>query len=472
MPTVKIPLFTRVFENIDKSVLSDESAVQYNGFTDELGGMNVRFGMRTNGELPTRCDGLFYWNKQQKLVVAHTGVLELVTVNNTSLTSFSSGVSTLIPGKRVSFCNNNAYCFAANGSKIQRINNLGEAIEISDSDAPTVVTHVAYIDGYILAIQGTKLYWSEVGGDGTSWLALNFATAEGDPDDIVALKVIDRRIFLFGNYSTELWENDGITPFSRIPGGFLQVGCIAPDSIVEINTTLMWLDHNRYFVKYSGDFEQVISPYDTAISEMENVADCKADKIDINGRTYCVFNFPSGGRTFVYDVGLKDWSEWGAWDTASMTWLPFDYQSYAYAKVEGLRVIGGGRSNNLYVLDQETRTEGGYPVKFLRQTGFIDFGTGKKKRMETLRLRLSRGDTRSPTGYTGTRKLMLRWQDDKSGQWSSIREIDLGGFGETNIHVEMKSLGTFVSRQFELSCTDNVKLTASHAEADIEVLMR
>lgn len=467
MPTVKVPLFTETYRNVDGDVLTDKAYVLKNGYIDELGGINVRPGMRINGTFNWRIDGLFYWNNQQKLVTVSRGIVELAEVNPTSITSFSSSTSTLNVGTKTTFCADDTYCFLANGARINYLNSVGGCNVIVDGDAPTTVTHVAYLDSYILANNSNnKFYWADVASP-LSWNGLSFASGAGNPDNIVALHVVDRRIYLLGSYSTEIWENDGLTPFSRVPGGYLEVGCIAPYSVVNVESSLIWLDHNRYFVEFSGlRAQRISSPYDRVLASLNSIESCVADRIDINGRTYCLFHFPDSNLTLVYDYYQKQWAEWGEWNSASMSWLPFDFNCYTYAKVEGQRIVGGDRSNNLYLMDADLRTENSVPIKFLRQTGHIDYGTSKRKRSNEIRIRIKKGSDSA----TGSEKLMIRWRDDGSSEWSNIIEIDLADVGETEFVHSLYRTGIYRTRQYEISATDNVPIVMAEAEEDIEVL--
>lgn len=66
--------------------------------------------------------------------------------------------------------------------------------------------------------------------------------------------------------------------------------------------------------------------------------------------------------------------------------------------------------------------------------------------------------------------LMLRYRDDGTGEWSNIEHIDLGALGDRNFHVKLFRLGTYESRQYEISCSDNTPLVLSNAQEDITEL--
>jgi len=256
--TVKVPLFSRTYRNVDEVVLTDDGALQYNGFIDDAGGINVRPGEVLAVDTTRRIDSLYSWPENYIVSIEEGSVVLYSVSGNTLVPAFTAASMSYSPTVPVICCNDSSRVFMAGGGKINYVSNVGIVTELADTDAPSTVSHVAFLDGYILAISGSKLYWSDIPTD-TSWSALSFATAEGNPDSIVAMVVLQRQIYLIGTVSTEIWENDGSSPFARIPGGMLEVGCVAPYSVVRLDSSLIWLGHNRYFVRFEGRSVEKIS---------------------------------------------------------------------------------------------------------------------------------------------------------------------------------------------------------------------
>ena len=473
MPTVPIPLFTSSYKNIDQSVLTDDAAIQYNGFIDARTGLNIRPGEVLAFNSAARSDGMFLWPDKNLIVCVENGSVSLRTVSGETLVStHASNPVTFIPGNPVIFCNDSTYVFMAGGGKINYVDSVGVVTEIIDPQAPTTVTHVAFLDSYILAIDGTgKFFWADFNA-GTSWAALSFASAEANPDNIQAMHVVQRQIYFLGTVSTEIWENDGDSPFSRIPGGLIEMGCIAKYSVIKRDNSLIWLNHRRQFVEFTGtDVKLLASSYDKEIANFDIVSDCIGTLITKDGQEFYVFSFLSEQKTIVYNPALEDWSEWGNWDSSGMNWLPYDIRSAVYDLNSGKTFIGKEAANVVACLSSDstvdlTGSSTTRPFKFLRRTGHVDNGTSKKKRLEQLRFRAKRG---ADTGVTSP-KLMFRYRNNGSTQWSNIIEINLGDVGETAHHIKLHRLGIYESRQFEISATDNVPVVLSNAEADITVL--
>lgn len=496
MPTVKVPLFTDVYSNVDSTVLNDKAFRRLNGYIDQLGGLNVRHGQTSNYEIGSRVDGLYYW-PDNKVIALSGKTVSLFNVDNwKNIQLFSSNVaSDLIKGSNATFCNDANYTYIANGGKIVYVNPAGTVATITDPDAPTVVTHIAYLDSYILA-NGTdnRFYWSDVLA-GTSWDSLSFAQAAGNPDKILALKVFQRQIYLFGSASVEVWQNEGESPFSRVEGGFQEVGCIARYSVATLDDSLMWLSDKRYFVELKGGrVKRVPCPFDTTIQSMSNIADCLSTRLEIDSRTYIVFQFPSGNKTYAYQPATEEsaasWEEWATWSTTKGIWQAYDITCSCFESISQQSFVGTERINSIIKPITKGRTDfikgtttsvRSTSVRFFTQTGWIDYGTSKNKRCKELRFRVRRGD---PYGeqYVGTdqydtynpppHKMILRWRDDGNQEWTGYEEILLGELGDNEHIVNIPRTGIFKTRQWEFSTSARVAIVLSDAEQDFEVLSR
>ena len=473
MPTVEIPLFTRSYKNADGVVLTDDAAIQYNGYIDGMTGMNIRPGEVLAKNPVKRIDGLMFWPDKNLILCVEEGATQLRTVSGETLVDYGSqGAVTVLPDNLATFANQGDYVFMAGGAKISYVDATGAVTELADADAPQTVTHVEFLDGYILAINGDgKFYWADVNSP-TNWSALSFASAEANPDVIKCIKVVQRQIYLLGTVSTEIWENDGETPFSRIPGGAIEMGCIAKYSPIKRGNSLMWLNHDRQFVEFTGTSIKFVSNrYDKELSNFSYVEDCIGSVIIKDGQEFCVFSFPTEQRTLAYNPAIDDWSEWGTWNSEGEIWQPYDIRCSARDLQTGKVFVGKGSAKSIACLNSDSRVDitdtGTRAFKFLRKTGFIDSGTSKKKRIEQLRFRAKRG---SDWAETYTPKLMFRYRNNGKATWSNIKEISLGFTGDTDIQIKLFRLGIYESRQFEISCSDNVPVVLHRAEADVTVL--
>ena len=243
---LRVPIFQPVYRNVHGDELSDQNHLLMDGYLDERGYTNRRPGLSSFLDLGLGANnavsGLFWWSQK--------GYAIAVSAGNIYKVEFTAGVASktdltgdaLTSGQPVTFATDGTYVFIAADGRVVYTNGTASTAYLADADAPTTVSHVAYLDGYILAnkVNSNTCYFSQV-NDSLDWPALSFFSAAGDPDYVDALEVLNREILLLGPETMEVWENDGETPFSRVPGGFIQRGCIAPASIARIEDSLSGL---------------------------------------------------------------------------------------------------------------------------------------------------------------------------------------------------------------------------------------
>jgi len=468
MPTVKVPLFDTVFTNTQGVVLNDKLSSLINGYVDVLGGYHkfpgtsslYDFGLGAGVSV----DGAYWWQQRQLIILVIAGrVFKMTYVGAVATVTEITG-ATLSTGTPVIFATDGTYLVMANGARL--VYTDGATLNyFADPDVPLTLAHVSYLDGYILASAvGNKFYWSNV-NDTTVWSALNFASATSSPDDIIANHVFNREVYLFGPLTIEIWENDGRTPFARVPGGALEIGCIAPYSIIKKDEGFYFLDNKRRFVFLNGRSPSFIDcPYQKEIQGLATVSDCIGLSIEEAGQSFLKFIFPAANRTFYYNAKTEKWGETGKWNSTDSNYQRWIGNCYCYCDTWNLHVLGGFGTSKVYQLSQGFYTEDGDILRDARRSGDIDYGTSKEKRSNELRIRLKRGD-----GATTTPVIMFRYRTN-GRYWSNERQISLGDSGEYDIFKRPPCRGIFRSRQYEITSTDGVEIVQADAEEDIDIL--
>lgn len=469
MTEVNVPIGLPVVKNIDGSLVEDNSSRLIDGYLDRDGNINSRPGLLSVANFTSqKIEGLFWWDKVGKLIVVSNGIILSVAQDYSSIAL--SGTGTMQVETRPTFATDDTYVYMANGGKIIKTDSstpLGAAL-ITDGDAPVLVTHIINIDGYLLAnkVNSQTFYFAAL-EDPSTWSALDFATAGGKPDVVVAIHEFEKEIYIFGKESLELWENDGETPFSRVNGGFKNTGCIAPYSVVFTDDACIWLSSGKRFVKYSGgSVEGFSTDFDTTIDEMGVVSDCIADRIDICGRTFIKFTFPTENRTLVYNVTENNWCESGYWNSNSGAHDRFIGNCHAFSPTWNKHFWGSSRENGyLYLMSSDYNTDNGNQIRMQQVTGNISYGTNNRKQSESLIIKAKRGRTAS---LTETPLMTLRINDDGKG-WSNEIELSLGAMGDYRNFIKKENLGTYRSRQYEFTVTDNVGVAFGHGKENIFV---
>jgi hypothetical protein len=471
MPTAKIPIFAPVQKGVDGIELTDENFSLVDGYRTLSGGTIKRPGSKALFTASTATgigfDGIFYWAEKDVVMAVGGGhIYQLTYVSNTPVITRLTSTPLLNEGTPVSMAVDGTNFYCANGDRIAFTPVNGTPAYIADPDAPITVSQIAFLDGYILAIDSTnKFYWSDVNA-GTSWNALSFATAAGSSDLISALRVYNREIYLFGQRSIEVWENDATTPFSRIPGGFIQSGCSAPHAIIEDENSLYWLDDKRRLVRFAGkSVERLSTKFDRELQGLSKVSDAIAQKIQIDGYVFFVFSFLFDGRTLVYNQTVDDWGEWGRWNLTDAKYERWVGNCYAYAEKWGLHLIGRRDTLQICQLSKDYATDDDETIRLARITGHIDNGTSQTKQCNEVRFRAKRGKGLSDR----TPKLMLRYKLDNRS-WSNIKEFSLGDIGEYDLVLRDLRRHQYRTKQYEFTATDAVDVVFSNAEEDVEVL--
>jgi hypothetical protein len=471
MPTVKLPIFAPIQKGVDGIELSDDNFSLFDGYRTLNGGTTKRPGSKAlftaSAALGVGVDGLFYWAEKDVVMLCGGGdIYQLTYVSNTPVVTKLTATPLLNEGVPVSMTVDGTNFYAANGGRIVYTPVGGTPAEITAVGAPTNASHVEFLDGYILATNGSNtMYWSNVNAP-TVWNALNFASAAGSPDVINAIKVFNREIYLLGQRSIEIWENDGSTPFSRIPGGFIESGCSTPYAILEDENALYWLDENRRLVRFAGkSVERLSTRFDRELQGLSKVSDATAFKVQIDGYVFFVFNFPFADRTLVYNQTVDDWGEWGKWIPSSADYERYIGSSYCYAERWGLHLLGRRDSLIASELSRGYADDDGDTIRLARITGHIDNATGQNKQCNEMRFRAKRGAGLSDR----TPKLMLRYKLDNRS-WSNIKEFSLGNIGEYDLVLRDLRRHQYRTKQYEFTATDAVDVVFSNAEEDIEVL--
>lgn len=245
-------------------------------------------------------------------------------------------------------------------------------VEITDSDfrANGDPQQVVFIDGYFVFTTDSKKFIISAVNDGLSYNALDFGTAEADPDDIVAPIVFRNQLFIGGSETIEAFQNIGGAdfPFQRT-GLFIQKGIDAAFSAVNANDTFMFIgsgaDESPAIWELRGNTVQKIST--TAIDSIlqrfsdEQIADSFAWSYAQKGAYFVGFSLPT--TTLVIDTITGRWHERKSRIvefSGAVTTVRSRINSLvsAYGKV----LVGDSIDGRIGSLDPDVFTEYGEPI--------------------------------------------------------------------------------------------------------------
>lgn len=473
MPEVNIPIDGPTLQNVDESALKNNATRIFDGFIDELGALNKRPGstefVDSGLGAGKVCCGNFWWEQKKIAISVIDGVVYKISYPSGLPTITNLAGVALNPATPASFATDGNYLFIANGGKIAYTDGSTAPAFISDADAPINVSHVACLDGYLIAnkADSNQWYWANLETP-LNWSALNFASGAGNADYNDALHVAWREIYLFGKTSIEVWENDGSTPFSRVPGGYIEHGCGARYSIIRAGESLWWLDRNRRLLQMAHDRSPrvVSTPYDKTLQGFQTIEDCQGSAMNIAGKSFLIFTFPTENRTIVMEQSDGRLYEWGCWNSTLGLYDAWVGRFPIYCPEWGFHLSGNSVTANILRWSTSSYSDSGAEIRPAIRTGWIDEGSSKTKRSNELRLRLKRGSvTTSPRASA-----IMRWRNDGQDSWGVDHNIDLGDVGESEHYAVLYRTGMYRSRQYELYITDNCPVTIVEVKHEVDYL--
>lgn len=334
---------------------------------------------------------------------------------------------------------------------------------ITDTDFPNGVKRCTYQDGYFIvsAKDGSPSFWiNTTAYDGAAWDALDFASAEGAPDNTIGIISDHRELWLFGDQSAEVWVNTGSTdfPFQRSGNTFIEHGCAAGGTVAKADNTVFWLgadDRGKGIVwRANGYTPMRISTHalEFAISNY-TLSDAFAFTYQQEGHIFYVLTFPTDGATWVYDAATQVWHE-RAWRNPTTGDLG-RWRANCYTTYNGIPLVGDWENGNVYSLDMSAYTDNGDPLVRIRASQTAE-NLQERIFFSCLQVDMETGVGTS-TGQGSDPQLMLRWSNDGGHTWSSQKTVSVGQIGEYGARARFNRLGAGRNRVWEISMSDPVK---------------
>ena len=331
---------------------------------------------------------------------------------------------------------------------------------ITDADF-TGSSKVIFMDSFFIYLDPNSGRMFATGiNDGTTINALDVATAEGKPDDLVSLAVDKRELWAFGKETVEIWYNAGNSigfPFTRREGAFIDIGCGAAESVVAIDNTLMWLDNRGYVVLTEGYSPRVVSTLaiNQEILSYGDVTDAYAYQIIDKGYLMYVITFPSAEKTWVFDLSTGLWHERAFFNTTTDT---FEQDlGVVSATLNNFWFIGDRKSGKIYHLDKDHFKHGSSLIHRIRTYQHFNvermfFSVGN------LELLMSTGNA-LVSGTGSDPQVILRYSNDGSATWSDELSRSMGKTGEFYKSIRWNRLGNARDWLFEFRISDPINFS-------------
>lgn len=323
---------------------------------------------------------------------------------------------------------------------------------------------VDFLDGFFLALDATNsaFYTSDL-EDGTAWdlARKNQRTAGADP--WIAMKVILRQIWLLGTLTSEVWADSGAfpDPFAPIPGAFLEVGIVSGFSLVNLDSSLVWVGRTAtgqgQVYRSNGYIPVAIStePIAYAISTFGDVSNCECWAYQDQGHSFAVITFPNFA-TKVYDTTTNLWHDRGHYDQDTASYAAYRPSCHTVA-FGGQHFVGDRDTGNVFTMsiDVATDVDGGGIRRERRSPYTIDADSMNMVFYPGVRVDLQTG-----VGLVAGQIPQCAWSwSDDGGQTFPVeieQTVSAGAMGEFQVLVDFLNLGMGRARVWKLVCADPV----------------
>lgn len=327
--------------------------------------------------------------------------------------------------------------------------------QVTDADFPGA-DWIEYLDGYVIIGEpDSGRVWVAGPMTPTVWNALDFATAEGAPDDVLWGVVDHREVFLFGRESTEVWYNSGNAdfPLDRVGSGFIELGIMSKGAAGKMDNGVYLLGNDGLAYRMNGYTPERISnhPFEQAV---EGYADksCTVMAWVEGGHKFVAFKFAEG--CWLYDASTQLWHERlsHGYDTWRGKFVLHAFKKY---------LVADSRSNALGELSPETFTEYGDVLRSECTSASV-FDENQTVEHNRLELCFETG-VGLPTGQGSDPKVMLQFSDDGGRKWSNEKWRGLGRIGKFKTRVAFTRLGSPRDRVYRYAISDPVRRTLTNA---------
>jgi hypothetical protein len=332
--------------------------------------------------------------------------------------------------------------------------------QVSSANLPISGT-IAFIDGYFVVNEvGTGKFFISSPYDGFTWAALDFATAESSPDNLLRVYNGLGQLWLLGEYTTEIWTNTGASsfPFQRIAGAKVDVGVVAPHSVVEVDKSLFWLGGDKFgtgmVYKTEGLSPTKVSTeaIDLLISKAGNLDQIRAYVYQQEGHVFYVLTGGGLETTLVYDITTGIWHERAYLNQGILEQHLGCCHMFAFGK----HLVGDRRNGNIYEMSMDVYADGDDDI--LRERIYTHlFDDGRRIRYNKLEIAFESG-VGLQSGIGSNPQVSLLLSKDGARTWSGTYTAPIGKVGKYMTRVMFRRLGITQQMTFRLKFTARTKV--------------
>lgn len=395
-------------------------------------------------------------------------IVETITLGVASYSLTSLG--TITGTARVSMADNGTQLMVlvpgGDGFIYNHVTDTFAQITDADFDANGNPQFVVFVDSYFVCTTDTKKFICSAPNDGLSYNALDFGTAESDPDVTVAPIVFKNQLFISGSQTIEAFQNVGGTdfPFQRT-GLFLQKGVYSPYSLINAQDTFVFVGGGEnegpsIWALSGNDTEKISSTpidnllQDLTLSQLQSIYSWAYSQ---NGAYFIGFTLPT--TTLVFDLTSKRWHERRSLLDDELS----QYRITAICKAYNQILCGDFIDGRIGRIDPLVYTEYGNTI--IRRVATQPFQNNLKAIfVPSIELTVESG-----VGNAAVTDPVITMDRSKDGKtWSDARTRAIGKVGEYNRRAIWRKNGRASRFEiFRFTLTDAVKPVILQLNAEI-----
>ena len=343
----------------------------------------------------------------------------------------------------------------------------GVMTPIGDTNFPDGATTATFLGGYFIVNKvGTGQFWWLNVYDGTTWNALQFATAEYDPDNLLAVSVSQGQLQLWGERTIELWQLSGDSRiFARIGGSGVEWGLGSVFSIDRFGDNMIYLAHNRM-----GQFQVAIlsgatsTPVSTAeveydLNQQSSLSGATAYSYLYFGHLMYQINFAA--KSYLYDGTSNAWSEVGS--NPLGIYPPGRHYGEVRFELNAIPYVTDYRNGNIYKVDAFNFTDNGDPIIFEADMKHVFEPNLGFQTIDEFQMDMETG-VGTQTGQGVNPQIMFSVSRDGGRTFGNERQLAIGAQGA--YYNKCFALGLGCSRDFvaKIKISDPVKRAFANAQ--------
>jgi hypothetical protein len=333
--------------------------------------------------------------------------------------------------------------------------------QITDPGFPANPTSVTFLNlRFLVTSADTGQYqWSAI-NDGTSWDALNFATEESNPDNLLRGIADNGQAVLFGDFTTGFAgatnSDDEAGAFGRIGASALEFGLAARWSLDKFDQSLIFLCKSRLggvqVATLSGYSLQVVSTpdIDTLFSSYAGIESATGFSFRYQGHSFYQISFPSENVSWRFDGRNGSWDKVDSSGGMHRARLQVNHQNRSY--------VTDYETGQCYLFDPDAVTDNGATIA--RQFIGRHLMAGNVTRFAELWIDMEVG-VGTETGQGVNPQVMMQVSKDGGKTWGNERWASMGALGDYKARATFRRLGksqTSGEWLFKFRVTDPVKV--------------